>query len=151
MKLCIISDTHAGTIDEIPAAVRKALSEADLIIHAGDFTQEAVLAGLLSMGKVKAVFGNMDSAELKSRLPERDVFQVGGRKIGLMHGSGAPWGIAERVKQQFSGVDIIIFGHSHEPCNSYIQGVLLFNPGQARDSFGLLDIDDGIKAEIVRV
>jgi putative phosphoesterase len=151
VKLCIISDTHARTIDEIPAAVRKALSEADLIIHAGDFTREAVLDGLLSMGKVKAVSGNMDSAELKSRLPQREVFQVSGRKIGLTHGSGAPWGIADRVRQQFADVDVIIFGHSHEPCNSYIQGVLLFNPGQARDSFGLLNIDDGIKADIVRV
>jgi putative phosphoesterase len=151
VKLCIISDTHARTIDEIPAAVRKALSEADLIIHAGDFTREAVLDGLLSMGKVKAVSGNMDSAELKSRLPQREVFQVSGRKIGLTHGSGAPWGIADRVRQQFADVDVIIFGHSHEPCNNYIQGVLLFNPGQARDSFGLLNIDDGIKADIVRV
>ena len=151
MKLCIISDTHAGTIDEIPAAVRKALSEADLIIHAGDFTREVVLDGLLSMGKVKAVFGNMDSAELKSRLPQKEVFEAGGRKIGLTHGSGAPWGIADRVRQQFGDVDVIIFGHSHEPCNNYIQGVLLFNPGQARDSFGLLNIDDGIKADIVRV
>ena len=151
MKLCIISDTHAGTIDEIPASTIKALSEADLIIHAGDFTQEAVLDGLLSMGKVKAVFGNMDSMELRSRLPERDVFKVGGIKIGLTHGSGAPWGIADRVRQQFGDMDVIIFGHSHEPCNSYIQGVLLFNPGQARDSFGLLNIDDGIKADIVSV
>ena len=138
-------------MDEIPASVIKALSEADLIIHAGDFTQEAVLDSLQSMGKVKAVCGNMDSVELKSRLPERDVFQVGGKKIGLIHGSGAPWGIAERVRQQFGDVDVIIFGHSHEPCNSYIQGVLLFNPGQARDSFGLLDIDDAIKSEIVKV
>jgi len=151
VKLCIISDTHAGTIDEIPAAVRKALSEADLIIHAGDFTREVVLDGLLSMGKVKAVFGNMDSAELKSRLPQKEVFEAGGRKIGLTHGSGAPWGIADRVRQQFGDVDVIIFGHSHEPCNSYIQGVLLFNPGQARDSFGLITIDGGIRADIVRV
>lgn len=92
----------------------------------------------------------MDSTELKRILPERDVFEVNGRKIGLMHGSGAPLGIAERVKKQFTEVDIIIFGHSHEPCNRDIQGVLLFNPGQARNSFGLLTIDDGIKARILR-
>ena len=151
MKLCIISDTHARTIDEIPAAIRKALSEVDLIIHAGDFTQEGVLDGLQSIGKVKAVFGNMDSMALKRRLPEKDVFEVSGKHIGLIHGSGAPWGIADRVKQQFSGVDIIIFGHSHEPYNCYIQGVLLVNPGQARNSFGLLHIEDCIKAEILPV
>jgi predicted phosphodiesterase len=47
-------------------------------------------------------------------------------------------------------VDIIIFGHSHEPCNRYVQGILLFNPGQAKNSFGLLTIDDRIDARILR-
>ena len=150
MKLGIISDTHVRTIDEIPVTIRSALADVDLIIHAGDFTHKAVLDGLRTIGEVKAVRGNMDSIELKRILPERDVFEVNGRKIGLMHGSGAPLGIAERVKKQFTGVDIIIFGHSHEPCNRDIQGVLLFNPGQARNSFGLLTIDDGIKARILR-
>ena len=28
---------------------------------------------------------------------------------------------------------------------------ILFNPGRARDSFGLLTVDDEIKAEIIRV
>jgi putative phosphoesterase len=150
VKLGIISDTHARTIDEIPVTIRETLASVDLIIHAGDFTHEAVLDGLRTMGKVKAVRGNMDSAELKRILPEREEFEVSGKKIGLVHGSGAPWGIAERVRKQFSGLNIIIFGHSHEPCNRYIQGVLLFNPGQARNSFGLLTIDDVIKASILR-
>ena len=151
MKLGIISDTHARTIDEIPLTIRKALADVDIIIHAGDFTQKAVLDGLRSIGQVKAVSGNMDSIELKRFLPERDVFEASGKKIGLIHGSGAPWGIAERVKKQFSDVDIIIFGHSHESCNRYFQGVLLINPGQTKDSFGLLTINDGIKADILKI
>ena len=151
MKLGIISDTHAKTIDEIPVAIRNALANVDIVIHAGDFTQKPVLDGFRSIGQVKAVHGNMDSMELKRSLPERCVFEAGGKKIGVIHGSGAPWGIAERMRKQFSDVDIIVFGHSHEPCNHYVQGVLLFNPGQAKNSFGLLTIDDGIKADIIRV
>ena len=151
MKLGIISDTHVRTIDEIPDAIKKALADVDIIIHAGDFTQKAVLDGLRSIRQVKAVHGNMDSIELKRSLPEKDVFEASGKKIGLIHGSGAPWGIAERIRKQFSGVDIIIFGHSHETCNRYIQGVLLINPGQANNSFGLLTIDDRIRADILRV
>lgn len=150
MKLGIISDTHARTIDEVPPSIIDALADVNLIVHAGDFTHKAVLDCLRAIGPVKAVSGNMDSIELKKALPERDIFEVNGRKIGLIHGSGAPWGIAERVKKQFSGVDIIIFGHSHEPCHRYLQGVLLFNPGPARSSFGLLVIDDGIEARIIR-
>lgn len=151
MKLGVISDTHIRTIDEMPATITKALTEVDLIVHAGDFTHKAVLDGLRSIRPVKAVHGNMDSMELKSILPEKDVFEVNGRKIGLIHGSGAPWGIAERARKQFSGADIIIFGHSHEPCNRYIQGALLLNPGHANNSFGLVTIDGEIKAQILKV
>lgn len=151
MKLGIISDTHVSTIDEIPLSIRKALAEVDIIIHAGDFTQKAVLDGLRLIGQVKAVRGNMDSIELKRSLPETDIFEANGKKIGLIHGSGASMGIVERVKRQFTGVDIVIFGHSHELCNRYIQGVLLLNPGSAKSSFGLLTIDDGISARILRV
>jgi putative phosphoesterase len=151
VKLGIISDTHVRTIDEIPVTVRKALADVDLIIHAGDFTDGVVLDGLRAMGKVKAVRGNMDSAELKRVLPERTEFEVNGKKIGLLHGSGAPRGIAERVRKQFAGVDIVIFGHSHEPCNRYVEGVLLFNPGPARNSYGLITIDDVVEANVLKV
>ncbi len=151
MKLGVISDTHVRDINELPATVVKALADVDLIVHAGDFTQKAVLDGLRAIKPVKAVRGNMDSAEIKKALPEKEVFEVNGRRIGLIHGSGAPFGIAERVRKQFEGVDIIIFGHSHEACNRYVRGVLLFNPGQSRDSFGLITIDDVIKGQILRV
>jgi len=151
MKVGVISDTHIRIINELSASIVKALADVDLIIHAGDFTQKAVLEGLRTIKPVKAVHGNMDSGELKKALPEKEVFEVNGRKIGLVHGSGAPFDIAERVRRQFEGVDIIIFGHSHEPCHRYVQGVLLFNPGTARDSFGLLTIDDVVKGQILRV
>ena len=104
-----------------------------------------------ALGEMKAVRGNMDSGELKRMLPEKELFVVNGKKIGLTHGSGGSWGIAGRIRQLFGDVDLIIFGHSHEPCNQYLQGSLLFNPGRAGDSFGLLTIDDEIKAEIIKV
>jgi len=150
MRLGIIADTHVGIIDDVPLSVRKALSHVDLFVHAGDFIGKEVLDGLSAIGQVKAVCGNMDSAELKADLPEREEFEINGRRIGLIHGSGSLKGIAERVKNEFSGVDIIIFGHSHQPCNQYIEGVLLFNPGEARNSFGLLTIGDQVKAHILK-
>ncbi|MCX7911783.1 MAG: metallophosphatase family protein [Dehalococcoidales bacterium] len=151
MKLGVISDTHARTIDELPLTVRRALTEVDIIVHAGDFTQKTVLDGLRAIKPVRAVRGNMDSGEIRKDLREKEIFEVNGRRIGLIHGSGAPFGIAERVRKQFEGVDIIIFGHSHEPCNRYIQGVLLFNPGQAKDSFGIITVGDAIRGQILRV
>ena len=151
MRIGVISDTHVTTVDEIPARILRALAEVDLIVHAGDFTQKAVLDRLKTFGEVKAVSGNMDSGVLKEILPRKELFVVGGKKVGLVHGSGGPWGIAGRVRKLFSDVDLIIYGHSHVAFNQYVKGSLLFNPGRARDSFGLLTIDDGVKAEIITV
>jgi hypothetical protein len=151
MIIGVLSDTHATTIDGVPATIRSALAQVDLIVHAGDFTYKAVLDGLRLLGEVKAVAGNMDSGELKRILPEKDVFIAGERRIGLIHGWGGPWGIAERVRELFSDVDLIIFGHSHQTWNRPVRGIPMFNPGFARDSFGLIHVDDEIRGEIVKV
>jgi predicted phosphodiesterase len=37
-------------------------------------------------------------------------------------------------------VDIIIFGQPHVSCNKRVRGILMFNPGRCRESFGLLTI-----------
>ncbi len=151
LRIGVISDTHAKTFSELPNPILTVLTEVDLIVHAGDFTEKAVLDGLRALGEVKAVYGNMDSGELRKILPPRDFFLVNGKRIGLAHGSGAPWGIVRRVKEMFGDADVIIFGHSHEATNQVIQGCLMFNPGRARDSFGLLTVGEEIKAEILRI
>ena len=151
MKIGVISDTHAQTIEEIPWTIMSALEKVDLIVHAGDLTERAVLEGLREIGEVRAVQGNMDSGELKRMLPDKRTIDVDGRQIGLVHGSGGPWGIAERVRPLFGDVDIIIFGHSHLSCHEHIRGTLMFNPGRARDSYGMITVGKEIKAEIIRV
>lgn len=151
MRIAVISDTHVESLNHIPASILMQLAEADLIVHAGDFTEGVVLEELRTLGKVKAVCGNMDSSELKRMLPSKELFTVNGKRIGLIHGSGGPWGIAKRIRSVFDDVDIIIYGHSHESYNKVIQGSLLFNPGPGRNYYGLLTIEDGVKAEIVKV
>ncbi len=151
MKIGVISDTHVQTIEDIPLAIMEALEDVDFIIHAGDITERAVLEGFREIGEVKAVYGNMDSGELKRMLPDKRIIDVEGRQVGLAHGSGGPWGMEERVRLLFGEVDVIIFGHSHLSFNEYIRGTLMFNPGRARDSFGILTIEKEIKAEILRV
>ena len=151
MKIGVISDTHAQTMEDIPWSILNALEDVDFIIHAGDFAERAVLEGFREIAEVKAVYGNMDSGELKRMLPDKRTIDVAGRQIGLFHGSGGPWGMAERVRPLFGDIDVIIFGHSHLSFNEYIRGTLMFNPGRARDSFGILTIEKEIKAEILRV
>lgn len=151
MRLAVLTDTHVGSIHELPGPMLKALADVDLIVHAGDFIETAVLEGLRSLREVKAVCGNMDSKGIRAALPRKDLFVVAGKKIGVVHGSGAPRGIASRVRAEFDEVDVIIFGHSHLACNERIRGALMFNPGRCRESYGLLTIADDVRAEVVRI
>jgi len=151
MKLGVLSDTHLHSAAELPRDILHALSQVDIIIHSGDFTSLGVLEGLRKIGEVTAVRGNMDADDIKSILPEKEILVVNNRRIGIIHGWGSPFGIEKRVREQFDKVDIIVFGHSHQPKNEIVEGVLLFNAGEARNTFGLLEIEDDLKGRIVPV
>jgi hypothetical protein len=77
MKLAVLTDTHVGSIHELPGLMLKALADVDLIVHAGDFTETAVLEGLRALREVKAVCGNMDSRTIRMALPRKDLFVAG--------------------------------------------------------------------------
>ena len=145
----MFADTHVRLFEDIPKKIIDSLSTVDLIIHAGDFTTIEVLTGLKQLGEVKAVQGNMDSTELKSILPIKEIIEAGDKRIGITHGSGSSWGIEHRVRKMFDQVDVIIYGHSHQSQNKVVNGILLFNPGKATDSFGILTIEEDIRGEII--
>ncbi|MFH1837519.1 MAG: metallophosphoesterase family protein [Candidatus Omnitrophota bacterium] len=159
MKIGVISDTHIPvTALRLPDKVYSYFKSCDLIVHAGDATEESVIEELRAIAETKAVCGNMDSFDLKKKLPKKIVFKVGNKEIGVMHGSGPPFKVMQNVAKEFSPKpDIIIFGHTHIPMIDRHEGVLFFNPGSATDSvcskccsFGIIEINgDDIKAEIV--
>jgi hypothetical protein len=148
MKIGVISDTHARHCSQLPQNLLKALEKVDLIVHAGDIVTMDVIRGLETLAPVRGVCGNMDYPEVKVAFPDRQVLELEGKKIGLVHGSGGPWEIEKRVRQIFSGVDVIIFGHSHVPMNNSVGGVLLFNPGRAQDSYGILEVGETVSGMI---
>jgi len=147
--LGIISDTHVKSFDELPQNLLTALAKTDLIIHAGDITTMDVIKGLERLAPVKGVYGNMDLPEVKVVFPHKQIIEVEGKKIGIVHGNGGPWMIEERVRQSFNNVDAIVFGHSHEAFNNVVNGILLFNPGRASRSYGLLEVGGKIKGRII--
>jgi putative phosphoesterase len=151
MKIVVLADTHVSLLRHIPKRIIDAICTVDLIIHAGDFTAVQVLKGLKQLREVRAVQGNMDSMELRTILPVKEILEVENQRIGITHGSGGPWGIEERVRRVFEGdqIDIIIYGHSHQSQNKVTDDILFFNPGKAIDSFGILMIDGGVKGEII--
>ena len=151
MRIAVLADTHVDRLERLPKKAADILRAVDLIIHAGDFTELSLLEDLSQLKEMQAVHGNMDSLELKSILPAKKVIEIGNKRIGITHGSGAPWGIEERVRKVFATeqLDIIVYGHSHHSQNKVINGILFFNPGKATDSFGILTIDIDVRGEIV--
>ena len=129
MRLAVLTDTHVGSVQELPGLMRKALADADLIVHAGDFTEAAVLEGLRAFKEVKAVCGNMDSPAIQMALPRKELFVAAGKKIGLIHGYGPPKDLMETVRKEFSGVDCIVFGHTHRPVCHRLYETMFINPG----------------------
>ena len=64
-KIGIVSDTHVGEENiEILENVSKHFKGVDLILHAGDVTQQKVLNELSTIAPVIAVKGNADSLDL---------------------------------------------------------------------------------------
>jgi len=151
MHIGVLADTHVNRLEHLTKKIIDALSTVDLIIHAGDFTDVQVLEELRQLGEVKAVHGNMDSMELKTALPVKEIVEIENKRIGITHGSGSPWPIEERVRKMFESdrIDVIVYGHSHKSQNKVIDDILFFNPGKATDSFGILTIDEEVKGEII--
>ncbi len=153
MRIAVLADTHVNTLEHLPKKIIDVISTVDLIIHAGDFIDVQVFKELKRLREVKAVQGNMDSMELKTVLPVKEIVEIGNKRIGITHGSSNPWGIEmeERIRKMFESdrIDIIVYGHSHQSQNKVINDILLFNPGKATDSFGILTIDEDVKGEII--
>jgi uncharacterized protein len=150
LKIGVISDTHIRYFAELPQNLVKALSKVDLIIHAGDIITMDVIKGLETLAPVKAVCGNMDYPEVRAALPEQQILEVEGRKIGVTHGRGSPSILELNAPNLIPGVDVTVFGHTHIVFNKVINGVLLFNPGSARDSYGILNLGETIEGQIFR-
>lgn len=161
MKVVVLSDTHAEDLADLPERLLEDLRKADLIIHAGDYTSKNLLDQLRELGDLKGVHGNMDCDEVKRELPDKDIFEISGFKIGITHPSegGSPVGLKSRAESKLGeDLDLIIYGHSHKPVNEKESNTIYFNPGSATGAFparyktyGILRIEDEIEVEIVKI
>jgi predicted phosphodiesterase len=64
------------------------------------------------------------------------------------------------MRTWFPHARVVVFGHSHMPCNEWIDGQLLFNPGSATwrrsapsHTYGVLELASGevVRHEIVPI
>jgi putative phosphoesterase len=121
-RIGVISDTH-GLVR--PQALR-ALTGADLIVHAGDVGAPEVLDALRAVAPVVAVRGNNDRGEWAAALAETEVVETDGRSLYVLHD------LKELdLDPRVAGFDAVIAGHSHQPRIERRDGVLYLNPGSA--------------------
>jgi len=158
LRIGVVSDTHMFSRGaKLPDAVTAGLRGVDLILHAGDFTDPAVVPLLESIAPLEAVAGNNDGLEIVRRYGYRRVVVAGGRRIGLVHGHEGPGRSTESkalLAFRDEKVDIVVYGHSHIPYyETTPDGVLLFNPGsptdkrwQPRYSYGIIELGERIVA-----
>jgi putative phosphoesterase len=158
MLIGVLSDTHASGIEQLPEKLVESLREVDLIIHLGDFTGKGLLSDLRGLGDFRGVSGNMDSPAVRAVLPEDDVVEVSGKRLGLIHGWGAPGGMNKRIRDRFQGVDAVLYGHTHIAKNEVVNGILFFNPGSAggkfpalKKTYGIITVEETLRGEIITV
>ncbi len=162
MKALVLGDTHltGSTLDRMPSEVWAEAEEADVILHAGDVLDPAVLSALGERAPVHAVLGNNDRL-LRGRLPEVLQVELDGVVVGMIHDSGSRAGRGRRMGRRFPDAGVVVYGHSHEPCIEQVpDGPLLVNPGsptqrrrQPVHTIGRLQLAKGavVVAEIVQV
>jgi len=173
----VIADTHVPQrLRRLPPGIDAAFKGVDLIAHAGDLNAPWVLEELNRIAPTVAVVGNADL--FWSGLPARRVIEIGGKRIGLTHGHGNwprylwrklvdafeydPDFYARAAHAEFrhDPVDAVIFGHTHRPCHTRIDGVLMFNPGPIAPQYymtrgprvGRLHVGpNGLRAEVIEL
>ncbi len=150
ITLGVIADTHVPDRSRaVPPAVFEIFERAGVqaILHAGDFTSQAVFEQLDRIAPVYAVRGNRDIWAMR-HLPRTRILTFGGVSIGMAHGHGSlrdylsdKWryytgGIGISVFEQRAldafaaqSVQAVVFGHIHVPINRRVGERLLFNPG----------------------
>ena len=131
MRIAVVSDTHLPRgARRVPDECVEAMRSADLIVHAGDLCTAGVLDWLEKLGPpVKAVHGNVDTAEVRDRLPEALEFTAGDHRVGVIHDAGPAKGRLERMRRRFPQAEAVVFGHSHLPLHDQSGGFQIFNPG----------------------
>ena len=117
MRLAILSDTHGL----LRPQVVEYLKTADAILHGGDINKPAIVEQLQQFAPLYIVRGNNDK-EWAEDIPHDLTVTLEGVTFFMVHNK-------KEVPVDLSGVDVVVFGHSHKYVQEEKSGVLWLNPG----------------------
>lgn len=157
-RLLLLSDTHVPVrARALPDQVWRAVDDADVVVHAGDWVSADLLDALEARAaRLVGVAGNNDGPDLHARLPEVARTTVEGLRIAVVHETGGKDGRERRADAAFGDADVLVFGHSHIPWDTTSPGGLrLLNPGSPTDrrrqpvgTFLTAVVDDGALRDV---
>ena len=117
MKLAILSDTHGL----LRPQVVEHLKTADAILHGGDINKPAIVEQLQQYAPLYIVRGNNDK-EWAEDIPHDLTVTLEGITFFMVHNK-------KEVPVDLSGVNVVVFGHSHKYVQEEKDGLLWLNPG----------------------
>lgn len=117
MKLAILSDTHGLLRPEVV----EHLKNADAILHGGDINRQAIVDELRQYAPLYVVRGNNDKGWAET-IPHHLTITLDGVTFTMVHNK-------KEVPADLSGVDVVVFGHSHKYVQEEKNGRLWLNPG----------------------
>lgn len=130
-RIGLLSDTH-GYLDK---RVFEYFKDVDEIWHAGDIGSAEVLQALREYKPTRAVYGNMDSGDVRYSLSEFYRFRIEDVNVLMTHIGGYPgrynpWLLPMFAKEK---PNLFVCGHSHILKVQYdsTYGFLTMNPGAA--------------------
>lgn len=117
MKLVILSDTHGLLRPE----VLECLKDADAILHGGDIHRPEIVDQLRQYAPLYVVRGNNDKAWAEE-IPHDLTVTLEGLTFCMVHNK-------RELPADLSGVDVVVFGHTHKYVQEEKEGRLWLNPG----------------------
>lgn len=131
MKIGLLSDTHGW----IHPRLFDHFAECDEIWHAGDIGNIETANKLAAFKPLKAVFGNIDDAMVRTVYKETLKFRAENVKVWITHIGGTPGHYNPALKKALylGPPNIFICGHSHiaKVMHDSKGGFLYVNPGAA--------------------
>jgi uncharacterized protein len=121
----LISDTHGL----LRPGVHDAFKGVALILHAGDVGGSAILDELRLIAPVRAVLGNTDPPG-EPELSEEILMNVDAVSLHVSHGHECGSPTPKRLADRYDA-DVVVYGHTHRPLVTKLDGRLFVNPGAA--------------------
>ncbi len=147
MRYLVISDTH-GYRNYLERVLERQ-PDIKKIIFLGDGLNDVLnIQAAHPDYEIIAVTGNCD---VNKAVPAQQIININGYKVLVCHGDGfyVKMGLLPLRKACMElGVDIALYGHTHNQYYEYYDGIYMFNPGSVMPSgnpfscYGILDLNN---------